>query len=103
MSLKDLLNKEGMKLLQDPRVARLMQDERVVKAAMQAVQMRGRLQQRFDDRVDQVARSLNLATKREIRELKRGMRRLEQELAKARAEADAAGKPPKGPGSGGAV
>lgn len=72
--------------MQDPRVARLMQDERVMKAAVQALQMRGRLRQQLDDRVDQVAKALNLATKREIRELKRSLRRMEQELERARAQ-----------------
>lgn len=86
MDLKGYFTKQGMKLLQDPRVARLMQDERVMRAAMQALQMRGKLQQRFDDRVDRVARTFNLATKREIRELKRNLRRLEQELDKNRAQ-----------------
>jgi HAMP domain-containing protein len=84
MDLKSLMSKQGLRLMQDPRVARLMQDERVMKAVVQAMQMRGRLQQRFDDRVDQVAKALNLATKREIRELKRSLRRMEQELEKAR-------------------
>ncbi|MFW5875533.1 MAG: hypothetical protein ACOCXM_02230 [Myxococcota bacterium] len=92
MALKDYLNRQGMKLLQDPRVARLMQDERVMKAAVQAMQWRGRLTQRFDDRVDQVARVLNLATKREIRELKRSLRRMEQELHEARGEGEAAAR-----------
>lgn len=84
MSLKSMLAKQGMKLMQDPRFMKLMQDERVMKVMMQAFQLRGKVQQSVDDGVDRVARSLNLATKREIRELKREMRRMEQELAKAR-------------------
>lgn len=90
MDVKSFLTRQGMKLMQDPRVARLLQDERVMKAVMETVQLRARAQQRFDDRVDQVARMLNLATKREIRELKRNLRRMEQELARARAEAERA-------------
>ncbi|MFW6051438.1 MAG: hypothetical protein ACODAU_09700 [Myxococcota bacterium] len=97
MDLKAYLTKQGMKLMQDPRIARLMQDERVMKAVMQAMQMRGRMAQRFDDRVDQVARALNLATKREIRELKRSLRRMEQELQQARAAKQ--GSPAEAPGS----
>lgn len=88
MDWKSSLSKQGLRLMQDPRVARLMQDERVMKAAVQALQMRGRLQQQLEDRVDQVARALNLATKREIRELKRSLRRMEQELERARSQAD---------------
>jgi HAMP domain-containing protein len=86
MDWKSALGKQGLRLMQDPRVARLMQDERVMKAAVQALQMRGRLQQQLEDRVDQVAGALNLATKREIRELKRSLRRMEQELERARAQ-----------------
>jgi HAMP domain-containing protein len=86
MDWKSALGKQGLRLMQDPRVARLMQDERVMKAAVQALQMRGRLQQQLEDRVDQVAGALNLATKREIRELKRSLRRMEQELERARTQ-----------------
>jgi HAMP domain-containing protein len=84
MDLKSMLTKQGLRLMQDPRVARLMQDERVMKTLVQAMQARGKLQQELDDRVERVARALNLATKREIRELKRSLRRMEQELEKAK-------------------
>jgi HAMP domain-containing protein len=84
MDLKSMLTKQGLRLMQDPRVARLMQDERVMKTLVQAMQARGKLQQELDDRVERVARALNLATKRELRELKRSLRRMEQELEKAK-------------------
>ncbi|MAT24344.1 MAG: hypothetical protein CMN31_28280 [Sandaracinus sp.] len=90
--MKDILTKKGLELMQDPRVAKLMQDERVMKTMMQAIQLRGRLQEDFDQRVDQVARSLNLATKKELRELKRSMRKMEQDLERAKREAAAAKK-----------
>jgi HAMP domain-containing protein len=84
MDLKSMLTKQGLRLMQDPRVARLMQDERVMKTLVQAMQARGKLQQELDDRVERVASALNLATKRELRELKRSLRRMEQELEKAK-------------------
>lgn len=71
-----------MKLMQDPRVGKLMQDERVMKAAMQAFQLRGKVQEQIDARVESVAKSLGLVTKAEVRELKRTVRRLETELKK---------------------
>lgn len=86
MALKDLLTKKGFELMQDPRVQKVMADERVMKGMMKALQMRGEVQQKVDERVDQVAQSLNLATKKELRELKRGMRKMERELAKAKAQ-----------------
>jgi len=86
MALKDLLMKQGMKLMQDPRFMKLMQDERVMKTVMNAVQLRGKLQETFDQRVERVAKTLNLATQKEVRELKRTMRKMERELEDARAE-----------------
>ena len=82
--LKKKLTEQGMKLLSDPRVAKLMQDERVTKAMMQAFQMRGKVQESFDQSVERVAKSLGLVTKAEVRDLKRTMRKLENELKKAK-------------------
>lgn len=83
--IKEFLTKQSVRLMQDPRVQKLMQDERVMKALMKGIQVRGEVQERVDERIDQVAQSLNLATKKEIRELKRNMRRMEQELKRAKA------------------
>lgn len=90
--LKSRLMKRGMKLMQDPRFMKLLQDERVMKTVMQAMQLRGKVQESIDERVERVAKSLNLATKQEVRELKRVMRKMERELEEARAEADAKGE-----------
>ncbi len=84
--MRDYLTKQGLKLMQDPRLVRLLQDERVMRAMLQVLELRGRLQERIDVHVEDVARSLNLATKRELRELKRTLRRVEQELDRRRAE-----------------
>ncbi len=84
MALKDLLMKQGMKLMQDPRFMKLMQDERVMKAVMNAMQLRGKIQESFDQRVERVAKSLNLATKKEVKDLQRVMRKMERELEQAR-------------------
>lgn len=86
MDVKKFLTEKGLQLLQDPRVAKLMQDERVSKAMMQAFQTRSKLQESFDETVEQVAKRLGLVTKKEVRELKRAMRRLETELRQARSE-----------------
>jgi len=86
VNLKRFLSQKGMKLMQDPRFMKLMQDERVMKAMMSAFQLRGKIQESFDQRVERVAKTLNLATKAEVRELKRTLRKMEQELEKARTE-----------------
>ncbi len=69
-----------LQLLQDPRVAKLLADPRAQKALMQGLRFRGRVQERIDLRLERMARRLNLATAREVRELKRTIRRLEEQL-----------------------
>lgn len=86
MALKDLLMKQGSKLLQDPRFMKLMQDERVMKAVMNAMQLRGKVQESFDQRVERLAKTLNLATEKEVKELKRNIRKLERELDDAKTD-----------------
>ena len=81
------LREQFLRLLQDPRIAKLLQDERVRRALMEALRARGRIGAEFDERVDRLARALNLATKREVRELKRTVRRLEEELRRGRTPA----------------
>ena len=82
MDVKKLIQKQGMKLMQDPRVMKLMQDERVMKAMMQAFQMRGKAQENFDQVVERLAKRLGLVTKAEVRELKRTIKKLEKALEK---------------------
>jgi hypothetical protein len=91
VDIKKFLTQKGMKLMQDPRFMKLMQDERVMKAMMGAFQMRGKIQESLDKRVESIAKQLNLATKAELRDLKRALRKMEQELEKAR-KAEAAAK-----------
>ncbi len=85
MSLKDRLVARGMKVMQDPRVAKLAQDERVMKVAMQAFQLRGKVQEQIDERVATAAKSLGLVTKDEVRDLKRTIKKLETDLKKQQA------------------
>ncbi len=69
-----------LRLLQDPHVAKLLRDPRMQKALMRGLRFRGRAQEEIDRRLERMARRLNLATAREVRELKRTIRRLEEEL-----------------------
>ncbi|MCA9576357.1 MAG: hypothetical protein R3B40_10990 [Polyangiales bacterium] len=86
MDWKQLITEQSMKLMQDPRVQKVMQDERVVKTMMRGLQMRQQVQAQVDERVETVAESLNLATKKELREIKRSMKKMERELSKAKSE-----------------
>lgn len=74
--LKDRL----FKLLQDPRAAKLMEDKRVQRAVVKGFRLRGRVEGALDQRLQQIASSLNLATQRDLRALQRRIRHLEREL-----------------------
>jgi hypothetical protein len=82
MSFTKTLLKEGSKLLQDPRVMKTLQDPRVMKAMAKAFEFKGKVQQGFDNHAEKLAETLNFATKSEVRELKRTIRKLERELNK---------------------
>jgi transcriptional regulator NrdR family protein len=92
VDLKSLMKQTSQRLLQDPRVAALMQDERVLKGMMKALQMRQQAQQALEQRIEEVAGTLNIATKNELKEMKRTLRKMERELQKAKAEVEAAKK-----------
>lgn len=92
---KETLTKRGMALLQDPRVAKVMQDPRVMKGMMQAIELRGRAQQAFDKSVEDVAQSLNLATQKEMKDLRRQLKKMERELEQSRKARDTETKPAK--------
>ena len=81
-SLKKSLMKQGMKLMTDPRVMKLMQDERVMKAVMAAMSMPGKVQTFGQDQAERIAKAMALATEDEVKDLKRTVRRLEEEIAR---------------------
>ena len=86
MSLKKNLLEQGMKLMSDPRVMTLMQDERVMKAVMKAMSMPGRAQSFAKERIEGVAKAMALATEDEVKDLRRTVRKLEDDLARLKAE-----------------
>lgn len=81
-SLKKNLMKRGMQLMSDPRVLKLMQDERVMKAMMQVMAMPGKVQSFTQEQVERLAKSMALATEDEVKDLKRTVRRLEEDIAR---------------------
>ena len=89
MTLKSLI-KQGTKMMQDPRVLKALQDPRVMKAVSKGFELKGKVQQHFDQSVENLANNLNLATKAEVRDLKRTIRKLERDLKKAGGSSDAA-------------
>ena len=81
-SIKKTLMQQGMKLMTDPRVMKIMQDERVMKAVMQMVSMPGKVQTFTSEQVERLAKAMSLATEDEVNDLKRQIRRLEEEVSK---------------------
>ena len=81
-SIKKSLMKQGMKLMTDPRVMKMMQDERVMKAVMQMMSMPGKVQTFTSDQVEKLAKAMSLATEDEVKDLKRQIRRLEEEVSR---------------------
>jgi hypothetical protein len=53
-----------------------------MKAMAKAFEFKGKVQQGFDSHAEKLAETLNFATKAEVRELKRTIRKLERELGK---------------------
>ena len=82
MSIKKSLMKQGMKLMTDPRVMKIMQDERVMKALMQMMSVPGKVTSFTNEQVERLAKAMSLATEDEVKDLKRTVRRLEEEVAR---------------------
>ncbi len=85
-TIRKTLLKQGMKLMTDPRVMKMMQDERVMKAVMQMMSVPGKVQTFTNDQVERLAKAMSLATEDEMNDLKRQIRRLEEEVARLEKE-----------------
>jgi hypothetical protein len=86
MSIKKALLEQGMKFMSDPRVLKIMQDERVMKALIQMMSMPGKVTTFTNEQVERLAKAMSLATEDEVADLKRQVRHLEEELARVEAE-----------------
>jgi transcriptional regulator NrdR family protein len=78
--LKQQLVNKALHVLQDPRVAKALQNPKVIEGLMGALKLRTEVQKNLDAGIKLIAKSLNLATESEVRELKRAIKRLEREL-----------------------
>ncbi len=76
-----------MKLLADPRVMKLMQNEQFMKAMMTAISMPGKLDGFTKDQAEKFAKRMSLATAEEVRDLKRTIRSLEDQIAEIKRDA----------------
>jgi hypothetical protein len=94
-SFKKTLMKQGMKLMTDPRVMKIMQDERVMKAVMQMMNVPGKVQTLGEEQIQKLAKAMSLATEDEVKDLKRQIRRLEEEVARLEREKSLSAKSAK--------
>jgi cell division FtsZ-interacting protein ZapD len=84
MSIKDEVMKRGMKLMSDPRVGKLMQNEQFMKAMMAVVQVPGKVNTFTTEQTERFASMMRLATAQEVKDLKRTVKNLETEVARLR-------------------
>jgi HAMP domain-containing protein len=82
---QELLNK-AVVFLQDPRVAKIVQDPRVTSGILGAMKLRADVQRGIEQAAQQVVKSLHLASEDEVKELRRAVARLEQEVERARSQ-----------------
>jgi hypothetical protein len=80
VDLKQKLTEQALRLMQDPRVVKALQNPKVMQGLMGALQLRVKAQQSLEANVQRVAKGLRLATEAEVRELRRAVRRLEREV-----------------------
>jgi Fe-S cluster assembly ATPase SufC len=80
MSFKKQLMKQGMALFNDPRVQKVISDPRVMQGVMQVMAVPGKVQEIAEDGATRVAKAMNIATQDEVKDLKRTIRRLEDEV-----------------------
>jgi hypothetical protein len=86
MKISDKLKSGGMKLATTPAVAKLMQDERFMRLVMTAMSMPGRVSTFTTEQKEAFAKTMGLATADEVRDLKRIVASLEDEIARLRSQ-----------------
>lgn len=88
MSVKKAVLGQVMKLAQNPMVMEVVTSPQVMELAMKAMSLRAQASTAASGATHAVARTLNLATREEVRELRRTIRKLEEQLAASRAHDD---------------
>ena len=81
MDLKKSLVDKGMKLMSDPRVMKVVQNEQFMKALVAALSMPGKIDGFTKGQAERLAKRMSLATADEVRDLKRTVRALEEQIA----------------------
>jgi len=90
-SVKDRMVGQAMRFMSDPRVSRVMGDQRVMNAAMKAVGFGGSIKAELDRATRFAAGLLGLATQEEVSVLRSTVQALEDNLAIMESRAQANG------------
>ena len=80
MSIKDRIFSEGMRLSQNPAVAKVLSDERFMKLVVLAMSMPGRVATFTTEQKERFAKEMGLATQDEVQDLKRTIASLEDTI-----------------------
>ncbi len=86
MGLKDMLVEEGMRIAGHPAVASVVQDPRFMRLVVMALEVPGKLGELSEEQRLAWLRMLGGAEKREVDDLKRAVRSLEDEIARLRSK-----------------
>ncbi len=90
-SVKDRMVGQAMRLMSDPRISRVMGDQRVMNVAMKAVGIGGSIKAELDRATRFAAGVLGFATQEEVSALRSTVQALEDNLAILESRGGAAG------------
>ena len=88
MSIKDEVTKRGMKMMSDPRFAKLVQNPQFLKAVMVLMQVPGKVNTFTNEQAERLASSLKLATAKDVADLKKSVKKLEREVERLHHRSD---------------
>jgi polyhydroxyalkanoate synthesis regulator phasin len=83
---KDELLKGAMKAMQSPTAQKIMSNEKVQKGFAQAFKASYEIKNELDEKKEDIARKFNLATKDDLRSMKRELDRLRRQVSKLEKE-----------------
>ena len=79
--LKQEAMRQGMKLLSNPKVMKMMADPRLMNAISQGFAIKGRIQSELETRLRVVAGALNLATREDVESLRSTIDQMQQSVS----------------------
>lgn len=80
--IKDEFMKAAMKALQNPKVQKIMSNEKVQKGMAEAIKASYEIKSQIDEKKEELAKRLNLATSDDLRSMKRELDRLQRQVSR---------------------